>query len=73
MGRVFANGPGDWGQIPGQVISKTQKMVHDISSFKTQHYKYGDFYKPQKARFIPTFCKRINRTSTAVGIWVDSF
>ena len=31
--------------------------------------KYGDFYKPQKARFVPTFCKRINRTSTAVGNW----
>ena len=34
---------------------------------------YGDFYKPRKARFIPTFCKRINRTSTAVGIWVTAF
>ena len=35
--------------------------------------KYGDFYKPRKARFIPTFCKRINRTATAVGIWVTAF
>ena len=34
---------------------------------------YGDFYKPRKARFIPTFCKRINRTSTAVGKWVTAF
>ena len=25
-------------------------------------YIYGDFYKPRKARFIPTFCKRINRS-----------
>ena len=33
----------------------------------------GIFYKPRKARFIPTFYKKINRTSTAVGIWVDSF
>ena len=24
---------------------------------------YGDFYKPRKARIIPTFRKRINRTS----------
>ena len=23
---------------------------------------YGDFYKPRKARFILTFCKRINGT-----------
>ena len=35
--------------------------------------RYGDFYKPRKARFIPTFCKRINRTSTAVGRWVTAF
>ena len=27
MSRVFANSPGDLGSIPGQVISKTQKMV----------------------------------------------
>ena len=25
MNRVFANGLGDWGSIPGQVIPKTQK------------------------------------------------
>ena len=35
--------------------------------------RYGDFYKPRKARFIPSFCKRINRTSTAVGRWVTAF
>ena len=34
---------------------------------------YGDFYKPQKARFIPSFCKRVNRTSTAVGKCVTAF
>ena len=28
---------------------------------------------PRKARFILTFCKRINRTSTAVGNWVAAF
>ena len=33
----------------------------------------GIFYKSRKARFIPTFCKRINRTSTAVEIWVTAF
>ena len=28
---------------------------------------------PRKARFIPTFCKRINRTQPAVEIWVRAF
>ena len=37
--RVFANGPGDLGSIPGRVIPKTQKMVLDASLFNTQHYK----------------------------------
>ena len=37
--RVFANGPGDLGSIPGQVIPKTQKMVLDASLLNTQHYK----------------------------------
>ena len=34
---------------------------------------YGDFCKPRKAQIIPTFCKRINRTSTAGGKWVTTF
>ena len=25
VGRLFANGPGDWDSIPGRVIPKTQK------------------------------------------------
>ena len=37
--RVFANGPGDLGSIPGRVIPKTQKMVLDASLLSTQHYK----------------------------------
>ena len=39
IGRVFANGPGDWGSIPGRVIPKIQKMVLDTSMLNTQHYK----------------------------------
>ena len=31
MVRVFANGPGDLGLIPGRVIPKTLKMVLDAS------------------------------------------
>ena len=37
--RVFANGPGDLGSIPGRVFPKTQKMVLDASLLNTQHYK----------------------------------
>ena len=37
--RVFTNGPGDLGSIPGRVIPKTQKMVLDASLLNTQHYK----------------------------------
>ena len=38
MVRVSANGPGNWGSIPGRVIPKTQKMVLDASLLKTQHH-----------------------------------
>ena len=37
--KVFPNGPGDLGSIPGRVIPKTQKMVLDASLLNTQHYK----------------------------------
>ena len=39
VGRVFANGPGDLGSIPGHVIPKTLKMVLDTSLRNTQQYK----------------------------------
>ena len=39
VGRVFANGPGDLGSIPGCVIPKTLKMVLDTSLLNTQQYK----------------------------------
>ena len=39
MGRVFANGPGDLGSIPGRVTPKTLKMVLDTSLLNTQQYK----------------------------------
>ena len=38
MSRVFANGPGDQGSIPGRVIPKTQKMVLDATLLNTKHY-----------------------------------
>ena len=39
MSRVFANGQGDRGSVPGQVIPKTHKMVIDAALLSTQHYK----------------------------------
>ena len=39
VGRVFANGPGDLGSIPGRFKPKTLKMVLDTSLLNTQLYK----------------------------------
>ena len=39
VGRVFTNGLGDRGSIPGRVIPKTLKMVLDSSLLNIQHYK----------------------------------
>ena len=39
MSRVFTNGLGHPGSIPGQVIPMTQKMVIDATFPYTQHYK----------------------------------
>ena len=39
VGRVFTNGPGDMGSIPGRVIPKTLKTVLDTSSLNAQQYK----------------------------------
>ena len=39
VGRVFTNGPGDLGSIPGRIISKTLTMVLDTSLLNTQQYK----------------------------------
>ena len=39
VGRMFANGLGDRGSIPGHIIPKTLKMVLDTSLLNTQQYK----------------------------------
>ena len=39
VGRVFTNGPGDLGSIPGRVIPKTLRMVLDTPLLNTQQYK----------------------------------
>ena len=48
--RVFANGPGDLGSIPGRVIRKTQKMVLNASLLNTQHYKVRIKGKVEQSR-----------------------
>ena len=48
--RVFANGPGDLGSIPGRVVPKTQKMVLDASLLNTQHYKVRIKGKVEQSR-----------------------
>ena len=48
--RVFANGPGDLGSIPGRVIPKTQKMLLDASLLNTQHYKVRIKAKVEQSR-----------------------
>ena len=48
--RVFANGAGDLGSIPGRVIPKTQKMVLDASLLNTQQYKVQIKGKVEQSR-----------------------
>ena len=48
--RVFANGPGDLGSIPGQVIPKTLKMELDTTLLNTQHYKVRFKGKVEQSR-----------------------
>ena len=50
MGRVFANGPGDQGSIPGPVIPKNLKMVFDTSLLNTQQYKVRIKGKVEQSR-----------------------
>ena len=50
VGRVFTNGPGDLGSIPGRIIPKTFKMVLDTSLLNTQHYKVRIEGKVEQSR-----------------------
>ena len=50
MGRVFANGPGDLGLIPGRIIPKILKMVFDTSLLNTQQYKVCIKSKVEQSR-----------------------
>ena len=48
--RVFANGLGDIGSIPGRVIPKTLKMVLDTSLLNIQQYKVHIKDKVEQSR-----------------------
>ena len=50
VGRVYANGLGDQGSLPGQVIPKTLKMVLDTSLLNTQHYEVHIKGKVEQSR-----------------------
>ena len=50
VGRVFANGPGDLGSIPGCVMPKTLKMVLHASLLNTQQYKVRIKGKVEQSR-----------------------
>ena len=52
MSRVFTNGPGDLGSIPGRVIPKTQKMVLDAALLNTQHHKVMIKGKVEQSRLM---------------------
>ena len=39
MIRMFANGQGDSGSIPGRVIAKIPRMILDAALLNTQHCK----------------------------------
>ena len=48
--RVFANGTGDLGSIPGRVIPKTLKMELDTTLLNTQYYKVRFKGKVEQSR-----------------------
>ena len=52
--RVFANGPGDQGSIPGRVLPKTLKMLLDTFLLNIQHYKLSVVAIEKRAFWSPS-------------------
>ena len=50
VGRVFADGPGELGSIPGRILPKTLKIVLDTSLRNRQQYKVGIEGKVEQSR-----------------------
>ena len=63
VGKVYANGPGDLGSIPGRVIPKTLKIVLDTSLLNTQRYKVHIKGKMEQSR---------ERSSASLTTWCSS-
>ena len=61
MSRMFANGPGDRGSIPGRVIRKTPKMALDATLLNIQQYKVRVKWIKSGNRVVPT--KEANTSS----------
>ena len=58
MDRVFGNGLGDLGSIPGRIIAKTLKMVLDTSLLNTQQYKVrikGKVEQSSERSYAPSY------------------
>ena len=73
MVRVFANGPGDQGSIPGQVTPNTKKMVLDAYLFNTRYdtvWIKGKWSTPEKGvvPFPTPWCSRYWKGSLWVTI-----
>ena len=67
MSRVFANGPGHQGSIPGRVILKTQKMLQDATLLIAQHYKVMIKGKVEQSRVVTIEKGSFRSPSNKVG------
>ena len=63
VSRVFTNGLGDLGSIPGRVIPKTLKMALDTFLLNTQQYKVCIKGKVEQSRerssALPYTCRQL--------------
>ena len=81
MVRVVANGLRDQGAIPGHIIPKTQKSVHDASLLNTQHYKVwikGKWRNPvvvvaNEKEAFRSLSTTISQLTTYVYIYIYSY
>ena len=70
VGKVFTNGLGDQGSVPGRVVPKTQAMVFDAALLNTQHYKVRIRVKwsiPGKSVMPAYYWKRSLRVALVYG------
>ena len=71
MVRVFANGLGDSGSIPGRVIPKTLKMILGATLLNTQHYKVRVKWSNPGKKVAPTsttWCRSYQKGSLRVTL-----